>query len=119
MARNFGTRGRRGGTHIAIGAGVAGCDERLKNCQSSTFKVERNAEPARRYEKLIHGLTHVKGLGTVGTMRHVCERSIYLIYSITLQRVSERSVAAIAAGCIFQRATARKRQLYNSDTIFL
>jgi len=81
MARNFGA----GTGHTAISAGVARCDERLKNCQSSAFKVERN-DGAQCYEKLIHGLTHVKGLGRDG--RHNASRakgSIYLIYSITLQ----------------------------------
>jgi len=98
MARNFGTG------HIAISADVARCDERLKNCQSSAFKVKRNASPAaRRYEKLIHGLTHVKGLGTVGTMRHMREVNLPDIF----YHAATNFRSTIAASCIFHRATVR------------
>lgn len=75
MARNFGADRTE---HIAISTASPGVTSVWKI--ASHLRSKLSEMPARRYEKLIHGLTHVKGLGTVGTMRHVWEVNLSDIF---------------------------------------
>lgn len=99
MARNSGIEGKH--SHQR----VAGCGERLKNYQSFAFEVECGhcRWTTQRYEELIHGLSHIKGLrgekGRTGRERCVtCKRSIHLIYSIN----ERNAVNFRAVGCRFR-----------------